>query len=276
MINARRLIVSVLGAVLAAVPLIRSQDVKPYEAKVIFIQPVPIQALEFQPLRALDGPLPAVPVSAPATSAPDLSRYRSFQFGETLTAVAKQAGVETSGAKLIHERPAVMQELEWPIWLSSSFSSPQVDPVKTVLFSFYNGELFRIVVNYDRDETDGLTTEDMIEAISAQYGPATRPPHTEIGFSSSQVYNDSELIIARWEDAEYSFNLYRSTSQPTFGMIAFAKRVDALARAATTEAIRLDAIEAPQREIQRQQREDEKDRESLEKARRENKSNFRP
>ena len=95
MTNARRLVVSVLGAVLVAVPLIRSQDVKPSEAKVIFIQPLPIRALGFQPLRPFDGWLQAVPISAPATSAPDLSRYRSFQFGETLTAVAKQAGLET-------------------------------------------------------------------------------------------------------------------------------------------------------------------------------------
>ena len=58
-------------------------------------------------------------------------------------------------------------------------------------------------------------------------------------------------------------------------MIAFSKRLDALARAATAEAIRLDAQEAPQREIQRQHREDEKNRESLEKARQVNKSNFR-
>ena len=87
----------------------------------------------------------------------DLSRYRNFQFGETLPAVAKQAGLALSDVKLIHERPAVIQELEWPIWLAGG-SSPQTDPVKTILFSFYNGELFRIVVNYDRDETEGLTT----------------------------------------------------------------------------------------------------------------------
>ena len=58
-------------------------------------------------------------------------------------------------------------------------------------------------------------------------------------------------------------------------MIAFSKRLDALARTATAEAIRLDALEAPQREIQRQQREDDKNRESLEKARQANKLNFR-
>ena len=176
--------------------------------------------------------------------------------------------------RLIHERPAVIQELEWPIWLASSSSSPQ-DPVRTILFSFYNGELFRILVSYDRDETKGLTTEDMIEAISAKYGTATKPANIEIAFSSTQVYNDSEAVIARWEDSQYSFNLYRSTYQPTFGMIAFSKGLDALARTATAEAIRLDAVEAPQREVQRQNQEDEKNRESLEKARQANKSKFR-
>ena len=204
----------------------------------------------------------------------DLSRYRNFQFGETLPALAKQAGLELSDAKLIHERPAVIQELEWPIWLSGG-SSPQPDPVKTILFSFYNGELFRIVVNYDRDDTEGLTSEDMIEAISAKYGTATRRAATEITFPSTQVDYESEILIARWEDAQYSFNLYRSAFQPTFGMTAFSKKVNDLARAATVEAMRLDAQTAPQREIQRQQGEDEKNRESLERARQANKRNFR-
>jgi len=274
MINARIVIVSAFGVALAAVPLVRSQDVRPYEAKMIVIQPLPIQALGFLPRGAPDGLLEVVPVSEPAMSGPDLSRYRGFQFGETLPAAAKQAGLDVSQAKVIHERPALLQELEWPIWLASSFDSPQ-DPVRTILFSFYNGELFRVLVSYDRDETQGLTTEDLTEAISAQYGTATKPANNEIVFSSAQVYNDSEAVIARWEDSQYSFNLYRSTYQPTFGMIAFSKRLDALARAATAEAIQLDAAGAPQREIQRQNQEDEKNRESLEKARQVNKSKFR-
>jgi hypothetical protein len=274
MTNARRLVVSVFGAVLVAAPLIHSQDGKPSAAKVIVPQPLAVLDLRSPHRRVLDGWLQAVPVSAPAMGARDLSRYRNFQFGETLPAVAKQAGLELSDAKLIHQRPAVIQELEWPIWLSGS-SSPQTDPVKTVLFSFYNGELFRIVVNYDQNETKGLTAEDMIEAISVKYGTATKPAGTEIIFSTGQVYNDSEPIIARWEDSQYSFNLYRSAYQPTFGMIAFSKTVDALARAATAEANRLGAQTAPQREVQRQQREDEKNRETLEKARQANKRNFR-
>ncbi len=274
MINARRLVISVLGVMLVAVPLIRSQDVQPLEAKVIATQPPAVQVLELQPQRVLDIWLPLTPDSAPGMGALDLSRYRNFQFGETLPALAKQAGLDLSDVKLIHEHPAVMQELEWPIWLGAG-SAPQTDPVKMILFSFYNGALFRIVVNYDREETEGLTSEDMIEAISAKYGTATKPAGAEITFSSGQIYNESELVIARWEDSQYSFSLFRSTDQSTFGMIAFSKTVDTLARAATAEANRLDAQTGPQREIQRQQREDEKNRISLEKTRQENKGNFR-
>jgi len=270
----RRLIVSIIGTVLLAVPLIGSQDFKTFKAERVVIQPLPIQALGFMPRGVPDGLLQVVPVSVPPMGGPDLSRYRRFQFGETLPAVAKQAGLDVSQAKVIHERPALLQELEWPIWLASSFSVP-LDPVRTILFSFYNGQLFRIVVSYDPSATKGLTTEDLTEAISAQYGTATKPANIEIVFSSAQVYNDSEAIIASWEDSQYSFDLYRSSYQPTFGMIAFSKRLDALARSATAEAIRLDAAEAPQREIQRQNQENEKNRESLEKARQVNKSKFR-
>ena len=274
MSNTRRLVVTVLGTVLLAAPLIGSQNMNAPEAKVMVTKPLAIQELGLQPRRDFGGLLQLVPVSAPALGGPDLSRYRSFQFGETLPAVAKQAGLDVSQAKVIHARPALLQELEWPIWLASSFDSPQ-DPVRTILFSFYNGELFRVLVSYDRDETKGLTTEDLTEAISAQYGTATKPANIEIVFSSTQVYNDSEAIIATWEDSQYSFNLYRSSYQPTFGMIAFSKGLDALARTATAEAIRLDAVEAPQQEIQPQNREDEKNRESLERARQVNKSKFR-
>ena len=157
MINTRRLVVSVLGAVLVAAPLIRSQDVKLSEAKVNVVQPLAILELGSQPRRGFDRLLQAVPVSTPAMGVPDLSRYRGFEFGETLAAVAKQAGLALTDVKLIHERPAVIQELEWPIWLAGSSSAP-TDPVKTILFSFYNGELFRIVVKIrDTKQTEGLT-----------------------------------------------------------------------------------------------------------------------
>ncbi len=275
MIKLRSFVISILGAVLSAAPLTCAQDVKPSEAKVI-LQPQPvIQELELQPQRFLGFSLQSDPLSAPLIYAQDLSRYRQFQFGMNLLAVAKQAEMQPSEARVIHQRPAVIQELEWRPQRSLAYS-PQADPVQEVLFSFYNGELSRMVVNYDQIRTEGLTDEDMVEAISARYGTATRPAAKIILFSSFQVYNDSEKVIARWEDSQYSFNLFRSYYQPTFGMLVFSKRLDPLARAAIAEAIRLDDQEAPQREMERQKKQDEENRAEQEKARPVNKAAFRP
>ena len=93
--------------------------------------------------------------------------------------------------------------------------SREAESVNEVLFNFYNGELFRMVVSYDQQRTEGLTDQDMVEAISATYGIATQPAAKIILFSSSYIYNDSEKVIARWEDSQSSLNLFHSSNQPS-------------------------------------------------------------
>ena len=274
MMSARTFVISVLGAVLSAAPTICAQDVKPYEQTAALQPPPVIQELALQPQRFLAFSLPTDPLSALLIGTPDLSRYREFRFGMDLLAVAKQAEMQPSEARVTHQRPAVIQELEWRPQRFLAYSL-QADPVQEVLFSFYNGALFRIVVNYDPIRTEGLTDEDMVQAISAKYGTATRPTAKIVLFSSPQVYNDSEKVIARWEDSQYSFNLFRSSYQPTFGMLVFSKRLDPLAQAAIVEAVRLDEQEAPQREIALQQKQDEENRAAQAKARLVNKAAFR-
>lgn len=223
-----------------------------------------------------------IALAAPALYAQDLSSYREFKLGAALPAVAKQVRMKPAAARTIHKRPALIQELEWEAQTSYG-AAPSTDPVKGILFSFYNGELFRLVVTYEAERTEGLTVEDMIESISAKYGTATRPA-TEIILSSTQLYGDgeksisdrSEKVIARWEDAQYSFNLFQPAYRATFGLLVYAKRLDGLAQAAIVEATRLDAQEAPQREIARQDKKDAENRVKQEKARRENKGPFRP
>ena len=174
MIYTRSLVISISWAVLLAAPLICAQDVKASEATVSLQRPVAIQELELQSQRLVSFPLQVDAVSVSSIEAQDLSRYREFRLGMNLLAVAKQADMQPSEARVIHQRPAVIQELEWRPQ-SSLTSSSQADPVSEVLFTFYNGELFRMVVNYDQHKTEGLTDEDMVEAISAKYGIATRP-----------------------------------------------------------------------------------------------------
>ena len=90
----------------------------------------------------------------PLIYAQDLSRYREFQLGMNLLAVANQIDVRPSEVRVVHRRPAVIQELEW--WPQHSLAaSSEANSVNEVLFSFYNGELFRMVISYDRDRTKG-------------------------------------------------------------------------------------------------------------------------
>lgn len=213
---------------------------------------------------------------APLIFAQNLSSYRQFQLETDLATVAKQTGMQPSQAKTIHTRPALIQELEWHPNRTVAMRTDKLDSVAELLFSFYNSDLFQIVIRYDREKTKGLTEADMVEAISTERGVASTLAGRTITFSSTQVYNDNETVIARWEDAQYSFNLYRSSYEPTFGMVVFSKRLDILARAAVATAIRLDDEEAPQRETDRQNTAAREERIDLEKARALNKPTFRP
>src|SRR6267378_2108252 len=182
-------------------------------------------------------------------SAQDLSKYRDFQFGMSLESVAKQAHMKASAAKITHQRPAMIQTLQWD-QLSYSDPAAKDRSLRSIRFDFYNGELFKMVVAYDPVGTEGLTTEDMVEAISAIYGPATNPERT-IAVSAFSTYQDNQKVLACWEDAQYSYNLFRFPYGNAFGLIAISKQVDLVVADASREAERLDKQEAPGKEIAR-------------------------
>src|SRR3979490_3078800 len=110
--------------------------------------------------------------TAPLLRGQDLSKYRHFTFGMSLSRVLERTDQKMADVKVIHGRPALVQELNWwpPNLLGTSFRS---DTVEQILFSFYDAQLYKIFVTYDRTSTEGLTAEDMVKSISAKYGPAT-------------------------------------------------------------------------------------------------------
>jgi hypothetical protein len=175
-----------------------------------------------------------------ASPANDLSQYRGFQFGTDLSGVAKQADMDLSQVKVVHSRPALMQELEWHP--QNRGASSQKEAAKSVVFSFYGGELFRVEVDYDRYETEGMTAEDFIEAVSATYGTATRPGAP---VKVTQSYGDSGEILAQWQDPQYRFELVRYSYGPTFKLVGISKELEAAALATDLEAKWLDDQEAP-------------------------------
>jgi len=207
-------------------------------------------------------------------AAQNLSHYRDYQLGGTLGSVAAAGGVSPAGAKLIHQRPELIQELRWRPPYGRG-ADVQADPVREVVFSFYNDELFQIVVDYDRQRIEGLTDEDLIGAISATYGPPAlrgRDPRASTIPSAS----DADSVIARWADADASLMLVRGTYPTSLQLVVASQRLGPLARTAAAAAVRQDDLEAPQRELDQQMKKVEDRRLSVEKARTVNKAAFKP
>jgi len=209
-------------------------------------------------------------LSTPLLLAQDLSKYRHFTLGMSMTRVLERTGQKMADVKLIHGRPALVQEVSWwpPNLPGTSFQS---DTVEQILFSFYNGELYKISVTYDQTSTEGLTAEDMVNSISAKYGPATNVA-LEIDSSNNDGSDVRQKPVASWEDAQYSFNLVRSSFTDRLGLIIYSKRVNAEAELAIAEAVKLEEQEGPSREAERQK----KQTDDLEVARQKNRKIFHP
>jgi hypothetical protein len=212
--------------------------------------------------------LALVLLATPLISGQDLSRYRKFALGTSLTALLKQIGQETRQANLINQSPLIQEVTYWPV--EATYSASPAEPASQILFTFYNGALYRIVVSYNQNATEGMTEEDMVQAISAKYGAGMRL-YPEIDFPAHDVYAPAEKLFARWDDSETSVSLFHS-SLHAFGLAVFFKGLDAQANAAIAESARLAKEEAPQRELDRQKKEVD----DLDVTRQKNKKVFRP
>ena len=212
-----------------------------------------------------------------ASSAQDLGRYREFELGSDVAVVSTVTSTVASDLKVIHRRPALIQELTWrPRYGASRAASPGTESVEQVVFGFHDGRLFRVTVDYDREQTKGLIDADMVEAISAVYGPQVKPSVSRRRQAPS-VYDDPGAPIAQWGNPDNSVMLYRLSWYATsFRLIVTAEPIAALARTAAARALVLDAREAPQREAAREKKEAEDRRAAEEKARSTNKETFRP
>jgi hypothetical protein len=214
--------------------------------------------------------LVALLLLTPLLRAQDLSKYRHFTVGMSLTKLLERTDQKMTDVKMIHNRPALIQELTW--WPPNvRGTSLRPDSVEQILFSFCNGELYKISVTYDRPSTEGLTEADMVKSISAKYGPATIVA-PEVDSATNERYNSKQKPVASWEDAQYSFGLVRSSFSDVLGLVVFSKQVNAQAELAIAEAARLDEQEGPKREAERQK----KQTDDLEVARQKNQKSFRP
>ena len=189
--------------------------------------------------------LAAVLLSVPVARGQDLSKYRDFSLGVSLTTVSNQVNAKPTDASIIQKSPALIQELSW--WPTQSYQpSAPTQSVEGILFSFYNGQLYKIVVTYESAATRGLTSADMVRALSAVYGVATVPV-AEKKPTAMGALSDTEDAVASWENSQYSVTLSQSPLSDAFQLVMLSKEVNGQADAAIATAVRQYREDAPQR-----------------------------
>ena len=210
--------------------------------------------------------------SAPL-SAQSLSRYRVYALEGSVASIVKTSGAREADLKTLHERPARIQEIEWraPYRAAGTMAA---DPIRNVLFSFYDDQLYRLVVTYERDRMEGLTDADVIESISAAY--EALPMLVRSSAAPPLDLPAETTVVARWDDGASVLTLVRQGYSREFQLVLISKQLAARARIAAKAAARLDTQEAPQRELTQRRKDVADARAAQEKARAVNKAAFRP
>ena len=179
-------------------------------------------------------------------------------------------------ATIVHERPALMQELRW---VPSSFgpaSRSRGAGIELGVFSFYEDQLYRIAIDYDRPATRGMTDRDMVDSISSIYGP---PSSSKVGSEGSDTGGAETIaarIVARWNGAGYAVALTRWSYGGAWRLVVESAALAALARAADARALALDAQDSPQQEAERAKRDRQNKDDANAAARTANKAVFQP
>jgi hypothetical protein len=207
-------------------------------------------------------------------SSAELSRYREFELGAT---VATVTAVTQNAARLttIHNRPALLQQLEWRPRYMAGAPQPDRDSIGEVVFSFVDDQLFKMAIEYARDRTSGLTTDDMVGSLTAVYG-APSSPSPQRRTTSSAVALDAAVVIAEWRHADTTVVLQRKEYSESFFLVITSLPLDIIARKAQATAVAMDQREAPAREAALLKKQADDDKAAAETTRTANKKVFRP
>lgn len=154
--------------------------------------------------------------------------YRAYRMGDDAMAIARQLGPPSTTATA----PRVLgpvAELRWRAEYDRRGGTPSGDPVALLVFSFYEDQLFRIVIDYSSDRTEGMTEGDMVAAVSRVYGPPAKrtDPPTAVGLHPRRP---ADSVVAQWTDGELQVALLAVRGQTAFRMIVASVPLEASAR----------------------------------------------
>jgi hypothetical protein len=210
-----------------------------------------------------------------ATAAATFDTYRDFTLRDTAAAVMARTGTTSveRDLKTLHSRPNVIQELTWRP-RSNRGSSDARDSVGTIVFSFLDDRLYRMAVSYDPSSTEGLTRKDLVDSLSAIYGPQVSPAPTARRSGYDNL--DATTPLALWRSGDTTVTLNETSYSGNFGLVITSTSLEAAARKAQAAAVTQDAREAPAREAARVKAEADAARTETEKTRSTNKGTFKP
>jgi hypothetical protein len=155
--------------------------------------------------------------------------YRAYAMGDSLLAISRQLGVPVIDATATPAVSGAVQELRWHARYARRGTTPTGDPVDRLVFSFYEHRLFRIVVDYAPDRTDGMTESDMVGAVSTLYGSPIRRTLASQSDGTAPA-GPAETLIAEWTSGDRSVALLALQGQTAFRMIVVSSALQRLAR----------------------------------------------
>jgi hypothetical protein len=188
--------------------------------------------------------------SATMSAAQGRPHYRTYAMGDSLQAISRQIGQPVMDATTTPALLGAVQELRWHARFARRGTAPVGDPVDRLVFSFYEHRLFRIVIDYAPDRTEGMTEGDMVAAVSALYGsPRRRTLATteEVQAPARPV----ETVIAQWISGDQSVVLLALQGRTAFRVIVVSSALQTLARASGAREAPTDRPDWPSIEAAR-------------------------
>lgn len=206
-----------------------------------------------------------------AAASPAYTQYRGVSIGDSPSAVVAALKLTPADVVVVTARPTLVEQVTWrPNQFFTGRTGPADDLWEMVL-TFNRGRLARIVATYERDRTAGMTDADLHAAFTAAYGTAMLVPT-----STAAVVAGEPETIGRWGDGETLVVLWRETYPRRVHVTVSSVAGDRLMQAAVAAGKRLDAIDAPARDIVRRATDHFTQRQRSEKARTDNKATFKP
>ena len=213
-------------------------------------------------------------LAVPAVSAQTpLSQYRGVTLGDSLEVALERLQLTSASVKIVHARPALIQEVTWRPRALVSGTDEARDSVSEMVLIFHAGRLARVTANYDRERTQGLTNSDLMEAMTALYGASMLISTPRVAANVSPA---DRLTIGRWEDEDTLLILWREQYPSRVGLAITSNASNAALLQAIADGLQLQADEAPARDLARRSAEAAAIEARAEKIRLDNKAKFKP